>query len=133
MFLPHPLVKLSIVGSLRDNNVACSASDRQGSDLESCVWRAMSSHSSHHPQEGRLAQFRLYMFKSGIKPNSFHFIFAPLRLLWKPHALTVGNLHFITHICLHNDLQQLNPFKPEFTIVIFMHYKPRIAVVILSL
>ena len=27
MFLPHPLVKLSIVGSLHDPEVACSASD----------------------------------------------------------------------------------------------------------
>ena len=27
MFLPHPLVKLSIVGRLRDREVACSASD----------------------------------------------------------------------------------------------------------
>ena len=48
MFLPHPLVKLSIVGSLREREVACSASDRQGSNLESCAWRAVSS---HHPQE----------------------------------------------------------------------------------
>ena len=38
MFLPHPRVKLSIVGSLRDREVACSASDRQGSNFESCVW-----------------------------------------------------------------------------------------------
>ena len=30
MFLPHPRVKFSIVGSLRDREVACSASDRQG-------------------------------------------------------------------------------------------------------
>ena len=30
MILPHPRVKLSIVGSLRDREVACSASDRQG-------------------------------------------------------------------------------------------------------
>ena len=37
MFLPHPLVKLSIVGSLHDREVACSASDRQGSNFESCV------------------------------------------------------------------------------------------------
>ena len=29
MFLPHPRVKVSIVGSLRDRGVACSASDRQ--------------------------------------------------------------------------------------------------------
>ena len=27
----------------------------------------------------------------------------------------------------------LNPFRPEFTIVIFIHYKPRIAVAILDL
>ena len=27
MFLPHPRVKVSIVGSLRDRKVACSASD----------------------------------------------------------------------------------------------------------
>ena len=30
MFLLHPLVKLSIVGSLRDREVACSTSDLQG-------------------------------------------------------------------------------------------------------
>ena len=28
LFLPHPRVKVSIVGSLRDREVACSASDR---------------------------------------------------------------------------------------------------------
>ena len=28
---------------------------------------------------------------------------------------------------------KINPFKPEFTIVIFIHYKPRIAVAILDL
>ena len=36
MFLPHPRVKVSIVGSLRDREVACSASDHQGSNFESC-------------------------------------------------------------------------------------------------
>ena len=59
MFLPHPLIKLSIAGSLRDREVACSALDRQGSNFESCAWRAVSSHSSHHPQEVLLAQFSL--------------------------------------------------------------------------
>ena len=48
--LGHPRVKVSIVGSLRDRKVACSASDRQGSNFESCVWRTVSSQSSHHPQ-----------------------------------------------------------------------------------
>ena len=41
MFLPHPRVKVSIVGSLRDREVACSASDRQDSNFESCVWRTV--------------------------------------------------------------------------------------------
>ena len=37
MFLPHPRVKVSIVGSLRDREVACSASDRQGSIISNPV------------------------------------------------------------------------------------------------
>ena len=73
MFLPHPRVKVSIVGSLRDREVACSASDRQGSNFEFCVWRTVSSQSSHHPQEVLLAQFSLYVHKGGLKPDSFHF------------------------------------------------------------
>ena len=79
LFLPHPRVKVSIVGSLRDREVACSASDRQGSNFESCVWRTVSSQSSHHPQEVLLAQFSLYVHKGGLKPDSFHFIFLILR------------------------------------------------------
>ena len=62
MFLPHP----------RDREVACSASDRQDSNFESCVWRKVSSQSSHHPQEVLLAQFSLYVHKGGLKPDSFH-------------------------------------------------------------
>ena len=71
MFLPHPRVKVSIVGSLRDREVACSASDLQGSIFVSCVWRTVSSQSSHHPQEFLLAQFSLYVHKGGLKPDSF--------------------------------------------------------------
>ena len=77
MFLPHPRVKVSIVGSLRDREVACSASDRQGLNFESCVWKTVSSHSFHHPQEALLAQFSLYVPKGGLKPDSFHFISKP--------------------------------------------------------
>ena len=69
----HPLVKLSIVGSLRDREVACSASDRQGLNFESCVWRTMSSNSSHHPPAVLLAQFILYVHKSDLNPDSFYF------------------------------------------------------------
>ena len=82
LFLPHLRVKVSIVGSLRDREVACSASDRQGSNFESCVWRTVSSQSSHHPQEVLLAQFSLYVHKGGLKPDSFHFISGGL----KPHS-----------------------------------------------
>ena len=78
LFLPHPRVKVSIVGSLRDREVACSASNRQGSNFESCVWRTVSSQSSHHPQEVLLAQLSLYVHKGGLKPDSFHFFFQRL-------------------------------------------------------
>ena len=66
MFLLHPRVKVSIVGSLRDREVA---------NFESCVWRTVSSQSFHHPQEVLLAQFSLYVHKGGLKPESFNFIF----------------------------------------------------------
>ena len=81
LFLPHPRVKVSIVGSLRDREVACSASDRQGSNFDSCVWRTVSSQSSHHPQEVLLAQFSLYVHKGGLKPDSFHLLWA-WAILW---------------------------------------------------
>ena len=55
------------MGSLSDREVACSASDRQALNFESCVWKAVSSHSSHNPQEVLLAQFSLYVHKSGLK------------------------------------------------------------------
>ena len=45
----------------------------QGSNLESCVWRAVSCHSYHHPQEVLLAQFSLFVHNSGLKPHSFSF------------------------------------------------------------
>ena len=65
---------VSIVGRLRDREVACSTSDRQGSNFESCVWRTVSSQSSHHPQKVLLAQFSLYVHKGGLKPDSFDLV-----------------------------------------------------------
>ena len=72
MFFLNPRVKVSIVGSLRDREVACTASDRQGANFEFCVWRTVSSQSSHHPQEVLWA-FSPYVHKGGQKPDSFHF------------------------------------------------------------
>ena len=87
MFLPHPRVKVSIVGSLRDREVACSASDRQGSNFESFVWRTVLSQSSHHPQEVLLAQLSLYVHKRPI-----HFIsFTILENLKVPPIFTTGD------------------------------------------
>ena len=47
-----------------------------------------------------------------------------------PHQRTHA-LSFPGH--LSQRWPNINPFKPEFTIVIFIHYKPRIAVAILDL
>ena len=108
LFLPHPRVKVSIVGSLRDREVACSASDRQGSNFESCVWRTVSSQSSHHPQEVLLAQFSLYVHKGGLKPDSFHFI-SPLS-----HSIIL--LHINTRLVRHFDtLTQFSDFQNGFS------------------
>ena len=75
----HARVRGSVpgLGGLKETkNVSfpstCSASDRQGSNFESSVWRTVSSQSSHHPQEVLLAQFSLYVHKGGLKPDSFH-------------------------------------------------------------
>ena len=71
---PRLLYKeVSIMGSLRDREVACSALDRQGSNFESCVCRTVSSYSSHYPQEVLMAQVSLYVHKGVLKPYSFHF------------------------------------------------------------
>ena len=99
MFLLHPRVKVSIVGSLRDREVACSASDRQGSNFESCVWRTVSSQLSHRPQEVLLAQFSLYVHKGGLKPGSFLFtaIMYPLEcmyFLFQQEKNVFGSLKF---------------------------------------
>ena len=91
MFLPHPRVKVSIVGSLRDRKVACSASDRQGSNFESCVWRKVSSQSSHRPQEVLLAQFSLYVHKGDLKPDSLHLV---LEVNYLFHAGSAQNYLF---------------------------------------
>ena len=82
MFFHHLLVTLSIVGSLRDREVACSASDLQGLNFESCVWRAVSSQSSYHPQEVLLAQFSLCAQK-WYKARFISFLFLSYALKWQ--------------------------------------------------
>ena len=124
LFLPHPRVKVSIVGSLRDREVACSASDRQGSNFESCVWRTVSSQSSHHPQEVLLAQFSLYVHKGGLKPDSFHFIsdnnFFKLRF-----RILADILVLFTLASIKIYYYSYTPLLGLFLIICSMHIGPR--------
>ena len=111
LFLPHPRVKVSIVGSIRDREVACSASDRQGSNFKSCVWRTVSSQSSHHPQDVLLAQFSLYVHKGGLKPDSFHFISFGLYCpeLVAHFELTLGKAdHLVKFLCVARPIFKIN-------------------------
>ena len=67
----YPLTRKDSVGCIRDWEVACSTSDHQGSNFKSCIYKAASPDSSHHPQEVILVQFNLmYVQRSGIAPHS---------------------------------------------------------------
>ena len=56
---------------LHDRAVAHSTSDFQGSNFKFCVWRAVLSHSFHHPQVVFLTQLSIHVQKGGIKHPSF--------------------------------------------------------------
>ena len=112
MFLPHPRVKVSIVGSLRDREVACSASDRQGSNFKSCVWRTVSSQSSHHPQDVLLAQFSLYVHKGGLKPVSF-ISFVRSLVFSFVHSLTQYSINLIEKV--HKSLICKHKYFPRYS------------------
>ena len=71
MFPPCSIV--NIVGSLRDRELSVLGRRPTGLNFESCVWRAVTPHSSHHPQV-LLTQFSLYMYKCGVEPHLFYFI-----------------------------------------------------------
>ena len=86
--------KINIVGSLRDRELACSASDRQGSNFKSCVWRAMSSHSSHDPQEVLQAQFSLYVYKGGPKTPFIHFIWSGVEYHTCSHSFILISIYY---------------------------------------
>ena len=73
------------MGSIRHRDVACSASDCQGTNFEYCVRRAVSS---HHHQEVLLARFSLYMhIKCGIKSHPFHVFYVKSGFIHSSHYL----------------------------------------------
>ena len=76
------------MGSLREREVACSASDCQCLNFESCVRRAVSS---HHPREVLLVQFSLYVHKGGLKLHSFN-LFRPRTYVHLTHSHIHSNL-----------------------------------------
>ena len=73
----HARVRGSVpgLGGLKETkNVSSPSKCETERNFESCVWRTVSSQSSHHPQECLVAQLSLYVHKGGLKPDSFHFI-----------------------------------------------------------
>ena len=79
---PHPglqLKKKNVYSPhTRKDSILWGASVIEGSVLglrpfESCILRAVSSHSSHYPKEVLVTQFNLYVHKDGIKPHLLHF------------------------------------------------------------
>ena len=91
-FFPANSWRFNSVGSLRGRELVCSVSDHQGSNFESCVLKAVSSYSSHHPQKVLLAQISLYVHTGGLKPNLF-ISFRPSVIIdhWSRHY----NFHLI--------------------------------------
>ena len=97
----YPLTRKNIMRSLRDREVASSGLDRQDSNFASCVWKAVSCFSSHHPQEVFLTQLSLDVHTGGIKPHSFHYPFYISnywRLAWQINAdqSTLPSVHTVS-------------------------------------
>ena len=83
----------SLSGLKETQMFECSASDRQGSNFESCVWRTVSAHSYHHPQEVLLARFNLVVHKFGLKSHSFIHSFVFLLKLNSCAVLCISMSH----------------------------------------
>ena len=121
MFLPHPVAKLRIVGSFCDREVACSASDRQVSNVKSCVWRAVPSHSSHRPHVVLLDPFSLYVHKAsdrqGSNVKSCVWRAVPSHSSHHPHVVLLDPFSLYVH---KGGLKQSRPKTP----FISFHFGP---------
>ena len=72
--------------------IVYSSLDRQGSNFDACVWRAVPLHSSHNPREVILAQLSLCVHKCGMKPRSLVYSFI--------HTLQENSHRFSTYITM---------------------------------
>ena len=86
-----PRKDLILWGVSGDQEIACSALDRQGPNFASCVWRALSSYSIHHPKEALLAQF-----------TYIGFIFGQRRRRW-PNMKPILDQHHVFADRVHHD------------------------------
>ena len=68
-----PLVKIQYCEEPpgHDRKVACLASDRQGSNFEFCVWRAVLSHSPYHPHKVLQVQVGFMCTKVALNTSLF--------------------------------------------------------------
>ena len=97
MVPPHPLVKLSIVGSLHDREVACSPSDLQGLNFK--------------------FKFSLDVHKSGLKPDSFNFIHLG-KIGWKHSFFAIECSTVPPFVCDEHISNKIANFEGE---LIFIH------------
>ena len=103
----HNIIPRIVVSTATFHARVWGSSDRQGSNFDSCVWRTVSSHSSHHPQEVLLAQLSLYVHKGGLKPDIFHFLSDPVLFLINikmcdniRHLVSTTTLYMLTQMGL---------------------------------
>ena len=73
IFPPCSIVNIEYCGQPPWPRASVLGCRSTGLNFESCVWRAVTPHSSHHPQV-LLTQFGLYVYKCGVEPHLFHFI-----------------------------------------------------------
>ena len=73
MFPPCSIVNIEYCGQPPWPTVSVLGRRPTKLNFESCVWRAVTPHSSHHPQV-LLTQFSLCVYKCGVEPHLFHFI-----------------------------------------------------------
>ena len=88
----------------------------QGSNFKSGVWRAVSPHSSHHPQEVLLAQFSIYVYTDGLNP--------PIYSCFLVHEQTRKCLWFLPDVSRNDELHKIRLISDEvlsYSIVTFLY------------
>ena len=114
----HARVRGSVpgLGGLKETRNVSSPSTCENPYFESCVWRTVSSQSSHHPREVLLPQFSLYVHKGGLKPDSFHFFSSSFSCIVCRCIVSHYSLFFRSRLCLPKN--KGTRFHPELRLFI---------------